>query len=90
MIAPKTADFTLLDIGTLELARQMTITDSRFYLDIGPWEFIEKAWMGPKAKQKAPNLSAFIASGNKVRLEMRQREKFNVCLRYFVGCAPKY
>jgi son of sevenless-like protein len=65
-ILPKNlSKFKLLDLDPLEIARQLTIVDSRLYNDLKPVEFLNKAW-SRKDNISSPNVTRLIERFNQV------------------------
>ncbi|OZJ05193.1 hypothetical protein BZG36_02449 [Bifiguratus adelaidae] len=56
----------LLDIDPLELARQLTIMDSKLYNVIKPVECLDKAWSRDDVGNKAHNVKAAIEYSNQI------------------------
>lgn len=58
-----------LDIDPLELARQLTIIESRLFTSIGPVECLTKAWPKLFSAEFAPNMKATVDHHVAVRLD---------------------
>src|SRR5690606_32845280 len=68
-ILPKKESKTLtwMALHPVEMARQLTLIEERFYQAVQPNEFLEQKWTKKDSKaQLAPNLSAFIERFNTV------------------------
>jgi len=63
ILLPKLDTFAILDISPLELARQLTLIESKIFSQITPSELFRKAWAKPKA---SPNVMALIDRFNQV------------------------
>ncbi|KAJ3446948.1 guanine nucleotide exchange factor [Anaeramoeba flamelloides] len=59
---------TLFDIDELEIARQLSIIDSKIFLKIKPAELLNCAWSKEKLKHRAKNLLDFIDRFNNISL----------------------
>lgn len=58
-------DLKLLDIDSLELARQLTLVDSQLYRSIELIEFLDKTWNDEDSVRPA-NIKAMIKISNNV------------------------
>ncbi|BGP16758.1 hypothetical protein JCM10213_002149 [Rhodosporidiobolus nylandii] len=87
--------FKLLDLDPLEIARQLTIMDSRLFQRITPQECLSKAW--PKEfGSEAPNISAMIDMSNAVTrwvtetiLEQEDLKKRANIVKHFIAIAER-
>lgn len=87
--------FKLLDIDTLEMARQLTIMDFKLYSAIKPIECLDKAW-SQDDDAVAPNIRASIEYCNQVTswvsdviLSQHDIKKRSVLIKYWVQVAEK-
>lgn len=72
---PKRIKF--LDIDPLEMARQLTLMDSRLYARIQPSECLSKAW--PKALgPETPDITSMTALGNAVRFQVSSMKVMSI------------
>ncbi|KAI8078401.1 ras guanine nucleotide exchange factor domain-containing protein [Thamnidium elegans] len=88
--------FKLLDIDTLEMARQLTIMDFKLYSAIKPIECLDKAWSSQEDDQAAENIRASIEYCNQVTswvsdiiLSQHDIKKRSVLIKYWVQVAEK-
>ncbi|KAI9335569.1 ras guanine nucleotide exchange factor domain-containing protein [Pilaira anomala] len=88
--------FKLLDIDTLEMARQLTIMDFRLYSAIKPIECLDKAWSSQEDDNVAVNIRASIEYCNQVTswvsdviLSQHDIKKRSVLIKYWVQVAEK-
>lgn len=86
--------FKLLDIDTLEMARQLTIMDFRLYSAIKPIECLDKAWSSQEDDNVAGNIRASIEYCNQVTswvsdviLSQHDIKKRSVLIKYWVQVA---
>jgi son of sevenless-like protein len=54
-----------MDIGSMELARQLTIMESRLYCNIESFEFLNKSW-SEKGGHGSPNIRTMIKTANNI------------------------
>ncbi|KXN69700.1 cell division control protein [Conidiobolus coronatus NRRL 28638] len=93
-ILPKNlSKFKLLDLDPLEIARQLTIVDSRLYNDLKPVEFLNKAW-SRKDNISSPNVTRLIERFNQVNywvaesiLTQHDAKKRCTVIRRFISVA---
>lgn len=57
---------TILDISPIELARQLTVIESKLYRDIKPWECLNQSWAKKEKDKRAPRVIAMINRFNQV------------------------
>ncbi|KAL9553336.1 hypothetical protein MBANPS3_003335 [Mucor bainieri] len=88
--------FKLLDIDTLEMARQLTIMDFRLYSAIKPIECLDKAWSRDEEGNVAVNIRASIEYCNQITswvsdviLSQHDIKKRSVLIKYWVQVAEK-
>ncbi|OBZ84749.1 Cell division control protein 25, partial [Choanephora cucurbitarum] len=89
--------FKLLDIDTLEMARQLTIMDFKFYSAIRPIECLDKAWsVQDDENNVAVNIRASIEYCNQVTswvsdviLSQTDIKKRSVLIKYWVQVAER-
>lgn len=86
--------FKLLDIDTLEMARQLTIMDFRLYSAIKPIECLDKAWSRDEEGNVAVNIRASIEYCNQITswvsdviLSQHDIKKRSVLIKYWVQVA---
>ena len=86
--------YKLLDIDTLEMARQLTIMDFKLYSAIRPIECLDKAWSSQEDDQAADNIRASIEYCNQVTswvsdaiLSQNDIKKRSVLIKYWVQVA---
>ncbi|KAF8208696.1 ras guanine nucleotide exchange factor domain-containing protein [Mycena galopus ATCC 62051] len=65
-LVPKSKKLKLLDIEPLELARQLTIKDSRMYQRIRPMECLQRIW--EPNTDIVDNITVFVQTNNKITL----------------------
>jgi hypothetical protein len=89
--------FKLLDIDTLEMARQLTIKDFKLYSNIKPIECLDKAWSRDEEGNVAINIRASIEYCNQVTswvsdviLSQHDIKKRSVLIKYWVQVAEVY
>jgi len=58
--------FKFVDVDSLELARQITIMESKIFNRIQPIELLGKAWSYPETKEISQNVRLLIERANKV------------------------
>ena len=63
---PKNNNFTLLDLNPLEVARQMTLIETKLFRNIAPNECNGLAWSKKDAKERSPNILKMINRFNQV------------------------
>jgi len=56
-----------VDLDPLEIARQLTLMESKLFNSIGTAEFLGKAWSTPMGEKLSPNIRQLIGRANKVR-----------------------
>lgn len=59
-----------LDIDPLEIARQLTIIESKLYNKIQPVECLDKAWSTEEGSEIAVNIKGMIVNSNQVNLNL--------------------
>lgn len=79
-IAPKTKQFKLLDIDPLEMARQLTIMESRLYFMIRPMECLARAKEQPGEDD---SIRRIIGTSNKVGNSHIRLSACTTCLQCF-------
>lgn len=86
--------FKLLDIDTLEMARQLTIMDFGLYSAIKPIECLDKAWSRDEEGNVATNIRASIEYCNQITswvsdviLSQHDIKKRSVLIKYWVQVA---
>eukprot|EP01124_Arcella_intermedia_P008956 TRINITY_DN15752_c0_g1_i3.p1 TRINITY_DN15752_c0_g1~~TRINITY_DN15752_c0_g1_i3.p1 ORF type:complete len:1500 (-),score=445.28 TRINITY_DN15752_c0_g1_i3:30-4529(-) len=52
----KQGTLTIMDIDSLEFARQLTLRESEYFRNIQPWECLGQLWTKPKKDQLVPNM----------------------------------
>jgi hypothetical protein len=57
---------TVLDIPSLEIARQLTLFEHRLFCNVNSREYLQQSWCRKGKKWKAPNLLVLIARFNQV------------------------
>ncbi|KAG5456123.1 MAG: ras guanine nucleotide exchange factor domain-containing protein [Olpidium bornovanus] len=82
------------DINALEVARQLTILDSKLYKLIRPIECLQKAWSDKKNQHRAPNIKAMIATSNHITgwvvdsiLAEAEVKKRTALIKHFISVA---
>ena len=67
-ILPKviSANPRIMDINAEEIARQLTLIESKLYRDIKPWECLNQCWARKDKDKKAPRIIAMINRFNQV------------------------
>jgi len=65
-----------LDIDPLEIARQLTLIESKLYNKIKPVECLGKAWSQSEGDDVAVNIKAMIVNSNKVKLKYLTKFKY--------------
>ncbi|KAL1916088.1 uncharacterized protein VTP21DRAFT_6092 [Calcarisporiella thermophila] len=88
--------FKLLELDPLEVARQLTLMDSRLYNKIRPVECLDKAWSNGESGDVAPNVRALIEQSNQItgwvaecilmQVEIKKRAAY---IKHFVSIAEK-
>eukprot|EP01095_Lingulamoeba_sp_RSL-Kostka_P015181 TRINITY_DN689_c1_g2_i1.p1 TRINITY_DN689_c1_g2~~TRINITY_DN689_c1_g2_i1.p1 ORF type:complete len:611 (+),score=170.69 TRINITY_DN689_c1_g2_i1:46-1833(+) len=63
-VLPKDWNTSFLDLDELEIARQLTISESHLYAEIKPEELQDLAWSKAKLKHRAPNVLGMIDKFN--------------------------
>ncbi|CEP09488.1 hypothetical protein [Parasitella parasitica] len=88
--------FKLLDIDSLEMARQLTIIDFRLYSAIRPIECLDKAWSRDEDGNVAINIRASIEYCNQITcwvsdiiLSQHDIKKRSALIKYWVQVAEK-
>ncbi|KAI8646558.1 ras guanine nucleotide exchange factor domain-containing protein [Parasitella parasitica] len=88
--------FKLLDIDSLEMARQLTIMDFRLYSAIRPIECLDKAWSRDEGGNIAVNIRSSIEYCNQITcwvsdviLSQHDIKKRSVLIKYWVQVAEK-
>ncbi|RUS17998.1 ras guanine nucleotide exchange factor domain-containing protein, partial [Endogone sp. FLAS-F59071] len=88
--------FRFLDVDPLELARQLTIMDSRLYTKIKPVECLDKAWSCEDSENEAVNVKACIEYHNQVTawvsdsiLSQGEVKKRTAIIKHWVQVAEK-
>lgn len=86
--------FKLLDIDTLEMARQLTIMDFKLYSNIKPIECLDKSWSKDDEGNVAVNIRASIEYCNQITswvsdviLSQHDIKKRSVLIKYWVQVA---
>ncbi|KAI9324097.1 ras guanine nucleotide exchange factor domain-containing protein [Zopfochytrium polystomum] len=95
-ILPRTLKrIKFLELDALEIARQLTIIESRMYSKIQPTEFLRKAW-SEKESDVALNVKAMIAMSNQVSgwvaqgiLSEKDQPKRKKLMVHFISIAEK-
>ncbi|RIA92760.1 ras guanine nucleotide exchange factor domain-containing protein [Glomus cerebriforme] len=85
-----------LDIDPLEIARQLTILESKLYNKIKPVECLGKAWSQSEGNDIAVNIKAMIENSNKITgwvaesvLNQKEIRKRCLYIKHFVAIADK-
>ncbi|GBB90672.1 hypothetical protein RclHR1_01770020 [Rhizophagus clarus] len=85
-----------LDIDPLEIARQLTLMESKLYNNIKPVECLGKAWSQSEGSNIAANVKAIIFNSNKITgwvaesvLNQKEIRKRCLYIKHFVGIADK-
>ncbi|EMR10382.1 hypothetical protein PNEG_01634 [Pneumocystis murina B123] len=88
--------FKLLDLDPLEVARQLTIMESRIYNKIKPIEFLNKAWSKHLCNGIAENIRSMILKSNQItgwvtqtilsQTEVKKRVRI---LKHFINIADR-
>ncbi|KTW29649.1 hypothetical protein T552_00858 [Pneumocystis carinii B80] len=88
--------FKLLDLDPLEVARQLTLIESKIYNKIKPIEFLNKAWSKHVCNSIAENIRSMILKSNQItgwvtqtilsQTEVKKRVHF---LKHFINIADK-
>ncbi|MDP2437706.1 MAG: guanine nucleotide exchange factor [archaeon] len=60
------AAVSFMELDSLEIARQFTITSSHFFAETQPVEFLDLAWSKESLKHLAPNLTGMIQNFNRI------------------------
>lgn len=66
ILPPNMRNAELMDMDPLEIARQLTLIESKLFCKIKPIECLGKAWSGPLSRTKAKGITDTIAMYNKV------------------------
>ncbi|QSL64821.1 hypothetical protein MERGE_002124 [Pneumocystis wakefieldiae] len=88
--------FKLLDLDPLEIARQLTIMESRIYNKIKPIEFLNKAWSKHVCNGIAENIRSMILKSNQITgwvtqtiLSQSEVKKRVHILKHFINIADR-
>ena len=65
-ILPRSKNWGLLDLDTLEVARQLSLIESSIFQKIRPVELLKQEWLVKKRPSKAVHIKAMTALSTKV------------------------
>ncbi|CAI2180023.1 2452_t:CDS:2, partial [Funneliformis geosporum] len=85
-----------LELDPLEIARQLTLIESKLYNKILPVECLNKAWSKDEGDYAAVNIKAMIVNSNQITgwvaesvLDQLEIKKRCLCIKHFVAVADK-